>query len=252
MGFAAAAKSTASELHPGRSAGATPDEIAGRLDMQKSTAGNLMQTMELCGYVTRRSHGFYRLGPQFGRLLLVSETVSRLRAVSMPLLHEFCLTNQAPVHLSIFFNGKRHTSLYLDSSGNIRESSTIADTPSNAYRRASTRLLLACSSPEEKKRFLEEFGHPSFDNWPEGAADLEKALAAIQRDGCAINDKNKVIDVIGMATGIFDPEERLCATLSTSVPTALLPPERRPALLEALKETAEKLSILFSQKRFLI
>ena len=34
--------------------GASLNEIAEHLDMQKTTARNLMQTMELCGYVDRK------------------------------------------------------------------------------------------------------------------------------------------------------------------------------------------------------
>lgn len=231
--------------------GATLGEIAEKLSMRKTTARNLLQTMELCGYVTRRGFGFYRLGNQFGRLLMVSETVNRLRSISMPLLQDFCRKNAAPVHLSIFFNGKRHTSLYLDSSGSPQESSIINDTTENAYRRASTRLLLACSSPEEKERFFAEYGMPSADDWQAGADDLEHALAEIRKNACAVNDGNKIANIIGMAAGIFDPAERLCAALSTSMHAAQLPPERQEALLGALKQTAKVLTDLFSQESFL-
>ena len=231
--------------------GATLAEIAERLNMQKTTARNLLQTMELCGYVTRKGFGFYRLGNQFGRLLMVSETVNRLRAISMPLLQNFCRKNTAPAHLSIFFNGKRHTSLFLDSSGNLQESSVLNDTSGNAYRRASTRLLLAYSSPEEKERFLAEYGMPSVDNWQAGAENLEHALTEIRQNACAVNDTNKIVNIIGMAAGIFDPAERLCAALSTSMPAAQLQPERKKTLLAALKNTAKDLTDLFSQERFL-
>ena len=82
--------------------GATLGEIAEKLGMRKTTARNLLQTMELCGYVTRRGFGFYRLGNQFGRLLMVSETVNRLRSISMPLQEccarplEYFLQRQTP------------------------------------------------------------------------------------------------------------------------------------------------------------
>ena len=88
--------------------GATLAEIAERLGMQKTTARNLLQTMELCGYVSRRGMGFYRLGNQFRRLLMASETASRLREISGPVLRNFCRKFSLPIHLSVFFNGKRH------------------------------------------------------------------------------------------------------------------------------------------------
>ena len=64
--------------------GAMLGEIAEKLGMRKTTARNLLQTMEHCGYVTRRGFGFYRLGNRFRSLLLVSETANLLKTISMP------------------------------------------------------------------------------------------------------------------------------------------------------------------------
>ena len=231
--------------------GATLAEVAEKLGMQKTTARNLLQTMELCGYVTRRGIGFYRLGDQFRRLLLVSETANRLRTLSVPVLQKFCRKHTLPAYLSIFFNGKRHTSLVMSCDG-VPQDVAMPDVPENAYRRASTRLLLAYSSAEEKQRFLAEFGMPSPEVWHEGAADLDGALHKIREAGYAINDRNNITHIVGLAVGIFDPGNRLCASLSSAVPESCFSGEKRDELLQELKKTALELTGLFSRERILL
>jgi|GEM_PF-2459127 len=232
--------------------GATLGEIAEKLGMRKTTARNLLQTMELCGYVMRQGFGFYRLGNQFRRLLLVSETANRLKMISIPAMRRFCKKNSLPVHLSIFFNGRRHTSLCLNAKGIPQENSAMIDTPENAYRRASTRLLLAYSSPEELARFLADFGEPEAEEWPEGARDLEKALRQIRKDACVVNDANKITDLVGIAAGIFDQEGRLCAAVSSAIPKSRLSSKEKNQLLASLQETAEQLTGLFTREKLLI
>lgn len=232
--------------------GAMLGEIAEKLGMRKTTARNLLQTMELCGYVTGRGFGFYRLGNRFRSLLLVSETANRLKTISMPALQKFCKKNSLPVHLSVFFNGKRHTSLCLNAEGIPLENSSMADTPENVYRRASTRLLLAYSSPEERARFLADFGLPEAGDWPEGARNLEQALRLIRENGCAVNDTNRITNLVGMAAGIFDQEGRLCAAISCAVPKPRHSPEGKNRLLNSLQDTARQLTGLFAREKLLI
>lgn len=232
--------------------GATLGEIAEKLGMRKTTARNLLQTMELCGYVTRRGFGFYRLGNRFRSLLLVSETANRLKTISMPALQKFCKKNSLPVHLSVFFNGKRHTSLYLNAEGIPLENSSLADTQENAYRRASTRLLLAYSSEEERERFLADFGLPEAEVWQEGAQDLERALRLIRESSYAVNDTNRITNLVGMAAGIFDREGQLCAAVSCSVPKSRITLKEKNRVLASLQETALQLTGLFTREKLLI
>ena len=231
--------------------GATLAEIADRLGMRKSTVRNLLQTMELCGYVTRCGFGFYRLGSQFRNLLMVAETSGRLRVLCAPMLRQFCRKFSVSAQLCIFFNGKRHTSLQMNADGVPQENSACADTPENAYRRASTRLLLAYSTPEEKAKFLAGFGRPSASDWAEGSKDLDSALRKIRRDACAVNDSNHISRSVGMAVGIFDQADRLCASLSCSEQESRLVPEKRPRVLAGLRETALRVSDLFARENFL-
>lgn len=231
--------------------GATLTEIAEHLGMQKTTARNLMQTMELCGYVDRRGYGFYALGEKCKTLIMAAESSSRMRDLSIPVLSAFSKRTELAVHLSIFFNGKRYISLTTDSRGVPQESRSTGDTPENVYRRAATRLLLAFSAPEAVTGFLKRYGLPSAEAWPEGAADFEGALRQIRESKLAVNENNTVSKLTGIAAGVFNGHGKLCAALSLSLPNSCWQGAIRQNTTAALAEAAEELTAVFSAEQLM-
>ena len=231
--------------------GTTLNEIAEHLDMQKSTARNLMQTMELCGYVDRKGHGFYALGEKCKTLIMAAESSSRMRNLSIPLLSEFSKRNALAILLSIFFNGKRYISLSVDSRGIPSESRSADDTPENVYRRAATRLLLAYSTAEGVKGFFKRYGTPPAGAWPEGAADLELALRNIREEKLAVNEHNSVSGLTGVAAGVFNGSGKLCAALSLSLPNGRWKGELKERIISELREVSEELTKVFSAEQLM-
>lgn len=229
--------------------GATLNEIAEHLDMQKTTARNLMQTMELCGYVDRKGYGFYALGGKCRSLIMAAESSNRMRNLSIPLLSEFSRRNGTGVLLSIFFNGKRYLSLSTDSRGVPTESRNAGDTAENVYRRAANRLLLAYSSPDGKKVFLDRYGLPPAEAWPEGAADLEGALSSIRKKGFAVNEHNLVSSLTGVAAGVFNGSGELCAALSLSLPAKQWKGELKERITSEILQVSEELTKVFSAEQ---
>lgn len=226
--------------------GASLTEIAEHLDMQKTTARNLMQTMELCGYVDRKGHGFYSLGEKCRNLIMAAESSNRMRNLSMPVLSGFSRRNALSLHLSIFFNGKRYISLTTDSRGVPTENRNAGDTPENVYRRAAARLLLAFSAPDAVRGFFRRYGRPSAEAWPEGAADLGKAFRQIREDGFAVNEHNTVSGLTGVAAGVFNGERELCAAVSLSLPADEWCGAVKKKILAELKKVSEELTEIFS------
>ena len=231
--------------------GASLNEIAEHLDMQKTTARNLMQTMELCGYVDRTGYGFYALGEKCKTLIMASESSNRMRNLSIPVLSEFSKRTGVAVHLSVVYNSKRFISLSIDSRGVPVESGNAGDTPENVYRRAATRLLLAYSSQEGLKGFLKRYGTPSSEAWHEGAADLEGALRQIREEKLALNEHNNVTHLVCVAAGVFNGNGKLCAALSISLPRSLWEGEKKENIVSELKKAAEKLNMVLSAEQLM-
>lgn len=231
--------------------GASLNEIAEHLVMQKTTARNLMQTMELCGYVDRKGHGFYALGEKCKTLIMAAESSNRMRDLSIPLLTEFSKRNGIGIFLSIFFNGKRYISLSVDSRGIPGESRSAGDTLENVYRRSAARLLLAYSSEEGKKGFLARYGTPPAEAWPEGAADLEEALREIREKKSAVNERNFVSGLTGVAAGVFNGSGKLCAALSLSLPNSRWQGEVKEKILSELGKVSEELTHILSAQQLM-
>lgn len=231
--------------------GATLTEIAEYLGMQKSTARNLMQTMELCRYVDRRGYGFYALGEKCKTLIMAAESSNRMRNLSIPVVSEFSRTNGLSVQLSIFFNGKRYISLSTDEQGVPTENRNAGDTLENVYRRAGTRLLLAYSCEAETRDFFRRYGFPHPEAWPEGAADLEGALRSIREEKLAVNEHNTVSGLAGVAAGVFNGNGRLCAALSLSLPSARWQGELKEKILGELRKVSEELTKIFSAEQLM-
>ncbi len=231
--------------------GASLNEIAEHLTMQKSTAGNLMQTMAHCGYVDRKGHGFYALGEKCRTLIMAAESSRRMRDLSVPCLSDFSRRNAIGIYLSIFFNGKRYISLSVNSRGIPGESRSADDTPENVYRRAAARLLLAYSSTAGKLGFLARYGTPSAEAWPEGAADLEQALREIRAEKMAINEHNSVSGLTGVAAGVFNSSGKLCAALSLSLPNSRWQGNLKEKILAELSKVSEELTLLFSAEQLM-
>jgi DNA-binding IclR family transcriptional regulator len=231
--------------------GASLTEIAGHLAMQKTTARNLMQTMELCGYIDRKGYGFYALGEKCKSLIMAAESSNRMRNLSIPVLSAFSRRNKVAILLSVFYNGKRYISLSVDSRGVPQESCGSGDTVENVYRRAATRLLLAYASCEGRKGFIDRYGLPPAEAWQEGAADLESALQKIREEGVAVNEHNTVSGLAGIAAGVFNSSGKLCAALSLSLPGAKWQGELKKHLFSELKEVSEELTKLFSAEQLM-
>ena len=231
--------------------GASLNEIAGHLAMQKTTARNLMQTMELCGYVDRKGYGFYALGEKCKSLIMAAESSTRMRNLSIPVLSAFSRRNGIGILLSIFYNGKRYISLSVDSRGVPLESCGAGDTAENVYRRAATRLLLAYSSEEGRKGFIGRYGTPPPEAWQEGAQDLDGALQKIREERFAVNDRNTVSGLTGVAAGVFNSAGNLCAALSLSLPNAKWEGELKKRLLSELKEVSDELNTIFSAEQLM-
>ncbi len=56
-------------------------EIAERFGMQKTTARNMMQTLEFCGYIRRKERGLYAPGEKCAMLCKAGSFAERIRPI---------------------------------------------------------------------------------------------------------------------------------------------------------------------------
>ena len=82
-------------------------EIAERFGMQKTTARNMMQTLEFCGYIRRKERGHYAPGEKCAMLCKAGSFAERIRPIALPLLKSAAEETGDSFILTTLFNGER-------------------------------------------------------------------------------------------------------------------------------------------------
>lgn len=82
-------------------------EIAERFGMQKTTARNMMQTLEFCGYIRRKERGLYAPGEKCAMLCKAGSFAERIRPIALPLLKSAAEETGDSFILTTLFNGER-------------------------------------------------------------------------------------------------------------------------------------------------
>ena len=82
-------------------------DIAKKFGMQKSTARNMMQTLEYCGYIRRTARGIYSAGEKCAMLSKAGRFAGQLRERSLASLKQAAEKTGESFILTTLFNGQR-------------------------------------------------------------------------------------------------------------------------------------------------
>lgn len=218
-------------------------DIARKFGMQKTTARNMMQTLECCGYIRRTGRGVYAPGEKCAMLSKAGCFAGRIRESSIGLLKEAAEKTEESFILTTLFNGQR---LIV---GSVSGNSVISVNPEaiereqkHNYARVTTRVLLAYSSPEERESFLAWNGLPEERLWPEVHASREILMNELER----IREKG-ICEAFNagiyyaLAIPVFDAGDQFLGALGAYTPSFRTDAEKRTILLETLRETAESI-----------
>lgn len=218
-------------------------ELAKRAGAHKSSAYRLLATLEAHGFVQKneRTHG-YRLGWKLtelaGRLLEGFE----LRELAAPFMEELAARSGEIVHLSVLDGGEI---VYLDKRGRSQPLtvSTTVGGRSPAHASAMGKVLLAGLPEGEAKRLLGP--RPLRRFTPSTITDrreLARELAAIRRQGYALDNEETFPGIRCVASPLRDGEGRVLAAISVTVPAPRLGARRQNELKKLVMETAERIS----------
>ena len=218
-------------------------DIARKFGMRKTTARNMMQTLEYCGYIRRTARGVYAPGEKCAMLSKAGCFAGQIREHSVGLLKEAAERTEESFILTTLFNGQRL--IVASVSGNSVISvnpEAIEREQKHNYGRVTTRLLLAYCNPEERESFLLLNGLPEERQWPRARASregMEAELEAIRRKGfCEAVDAGFFYAV---AFPVFDSGNHFIAALGAYSPSFRTDEAKRNLLLETLRETAESI-----------
>ncbi|MFE2182687.1 IclR family transcriptional regulator [Streptomyces sp. NPDC059455] len=214
-------------------------EIAGRLDLNKSTCHRILTTLMAGDFVERPSPGAYRLG--IGAFRVGSAMARRfsIRDRALHAMREVYRQTGETVFLIVLRGDEAVCLERLDGRYAATHVLQVGGTLP-LYLGAGPKLLLAQLTESQFENYLagpfqRRVGGPS-------EARLREQVAEIRRDGYAVSHDDIEEGVTALSVGVRDHLGKITAALSLSGLSAHLPESERPLHLRRLKEAAEEAS----------
>lgn len=218
----------------------TLTEIGQALELNQSTAANIIKTLVYKGYLEHigKKKG-YRLGPAAYQLTHDIAYGQELITASQEIMEGLTARLNESCILGVLRNNKRFTLNVVNSKQEIQIQ---VRSERNVYETASGRLLIAYLSPKDVERFVELNGLPEEKLWP-GASTLDSLkvqLTAIRHAGIVhthLQDRH----VKGYAVPVFS-KGAMVAGLSVFLPEFRSNADKEREIVKALTAAAMQIS----------
>ena len=165
-------------------------EVAEALGLAKSSAHDLLTSLEQVGLLGKNDEGRYRLG---WRLVTLSETLlatTELRREARPIMEELADQYRETIHLAVLDDTKVVYVDKLEGKQAVRVELTSLGTRLYAHCSALGKVLLAYEPEENVKRIIKAEGLPRFTaNTITDADELEQTLAKVRKQGYAYRSR---------------------------------------------------------------
>ncbi|MFC4224237.1 IclR family transcriptional regulator [Lysinibacter cavernae] len=217
-------------------------DVAALLDVHKSTALRLLQTLESHGYVRHDEQHRYRLGTQLFRLASAALGNLDIRAVAAPHLRRLSERTQQTIHLAAF-DGQ--DVFYIDkyeSQKTVRMYSRIG-APAPLYCTGVAKAILAQRSLSEQESLANGITYVRHtERTITTPGDFLADLAAVRKRGYALDDREHEDFLHCVAVPIKIGSQPVMHGISLSAPTILLSREQLLDLVPLLREAAAAIS----------
>ncbi|WP_041257809.1 IclR family transcriptional regulator [Fibrella aestuarina] len=213
-------------------------EIAEGLSMHQATCVNIMQTLVDKNYLEHlgRKKG-YRLGPMAYNLTNNLAYSQHLVAAAKDVMEQLTAQFNETTILGVIRNQKRFIVHLVNSDQDLQVRSR---SERSLHETATGRLLLAYLPPKERDSLLNTIGLPSPIVWPEAATPegLEAELLKIRTAELCVTVSPT--HIIGLAVPIRK-QKQVVASLSIFLPEIRCTPQKREALIDALRQASTQI-----------
>ena len=218
-------------------------EIASQLGLVKSSAFRILYTLKEIGFVEQAEPG----GAY--RLTFLSVGLARRQAghhsliqIARPYLARLRMELDESVWLAELRRGRVVLVDTADSRHPLRLTYDLGD-PCPLHATALGKSIAAFLSPAELQRCLGKGPLERFTaNTITSRVALKEELEKVRQSGWAANREETVEGAIILGAPVFDAAEKVFAAISVSVPTARCLPEKRKAIIAAVKSASQALS----------
>ena len=222
-------------------------EIGRALNVQKSTAHNLLQTMLAKGFVQQNEDGRYTLGLRLLRLAAACADRLDVKNIAHPYLEELAVETREVALLSVL---ERDEILIVDKVEPPRSFFMVPRFDfSNTFHCSSIgKVLLAGASDSFLKRTLDR-GMES--HTPRTIVDHDRLLAEldkVRQQGYAVSCDEMIEGVTCISAPIFSASGKVTAAIAVSSATSWLPTESYERISYVLKQKAAQISAKLGYK----
>lgn len=222
--------------------GISVTEIANQLELHKSTAYRILQTLEYKNYVKKDEHKRYKVGKRVIEIGNQALNNIDLRQEMRPFLQKLGEITKETVHLGILDDFKVFYIDKVETSHTIRMYSSIGK-GGPLYCTGIGKALLAFSDQKYIDRFLKEVEFVNYtDNTITNKKDLISELEKIKKRGYATDNMEHEDNIRCVASPIFDYSGKLIAAVSISAPAQRMTMERITELSKLLVDYSQKMS----------
>ena len=194
-------------------------EVAEALGLAKSSAHDLLTSLEQVGLLGKNDEGRYRLG---WRLVTLSETLlatTELRREARPIIEELADQYRETIHLAVLDDTKVVYVDKLEGKQAVRVELTALGTRLYAHCSALGKVLLAYEPEENVKRIIKAEGLPRFTaNTITDANELEETLVKVRKQGYATDQEEILPDLCCIGAPIHNHTGYVIAAISMSLP----------------------------------
>ncbi len=218
-------------------------EVSERLNVHKSTALRLLQTLETEGFARRQGNGPYVLG--FAIIPLAESALEQVDARSIAHSHLTQLAAQSghTVHLAQLIDGQLIYVDKVDGSGTVAMGSRVG-LPPEIHTSAVAKIIVAHLPEPERSRLIERADfHRYSPTTITSLADYRAELRRTKERGWAEDDGEKEDYINCIALPIYDAAGRVKIGMSMTALRAVAPLEALREMLPQLRTVAEAISV---------
>lgn len=218
-------------------------EIAQRTGLPAATALRMLQTLLLRRYAYQEPDTLrYGLTLGFARIgALVSENL-RLRDVAHPLLASLSQACRESVCLGVEEDMEVIYADVLDGPDGMLKITQRIGKRAPMHCTGIGKVLLSAYTPQALERFVRSKGLPGLTAHtlvtPQA---LEAELAAILRQGYALDNEECELGAACIATGVYDYQGKCVAGISVTCPSARMTPDRMKTFAPMIRRTAQEI-----------
>jgi DNA-binding IclR family transcriptional regulator len=230
------------ELLGRESRGLPITELAGRLQLNVSTAHHLLATLKARGLVAQDDRTkVYRIGSRLVALVNRFLLGTDLYPAAVSVVEELRNLSGETSYLSVFEDAEINVLIAFTGLRPVQARRMHRPGQSNIHSTASGKLLLAYQPPEQAAALLAAVDRPQFT--PHTITDLDELLgelAAIRSQGYALDREEDYLGVQCVAAPVFDGNGDCVASVSVSYPAA--PTERTDEFIRLVCDAADRIS----------